>query len=160
MLEEAGIYNCDAFVALTDNTEGNILSCLTAQDMGVTKNIAEVEKEQLIAKAEAFRIGGIINKPAITANAIFQIILDEDVDSPKCFTLSGAEAGRLLVRDNSVLTKDCVKNLRLPREVTFAGLVRKGHGEMVTGDTRFLPGDTVIVFCLPGALRKVEKIFR
>ena len=159
VLEEAGINRCDAFVALTDNTESNILSCLTASETGVKKNIAEVEKEQLMAKAESFKIGTIINKPIITANAIFQLILDSGVDSSKCFILPDAEVGRLTVREGSFLTKDIVMNLKFPKELTFAGLVRNGKGEMVTGKTHFQPGDTVIVFCMAGSLRKVEKIF-
>ena len=159
VLEEAGINRCDAFIALTDNTESNILSCLTAEDVGVKKVIAEVEKEQLMPKAEGFNIGTIINKPIITANAIFQIILDSRVDSSKCFILPDAEVGRLQVKKDSFLTKDTVMNLPLPKELTFAGIVREGKGEMVTGSTRFLPGDTVIVFCLAGSLRKVERLF-
>ena len=159
VLDEAGINECDAFVALTDNTESNILSCLTAEDLGVRKYIAEIEKEQLMAKAESFQIGTIINKPIITANAIFQLILDSNVDSSKCFMLPDAEVGRLQVKEGSFLTKDVVMNLKLPRELTFAGLIRNGRGEMVTGSTRFEVGDTVIVFCTAGALRRVEKLF-
>lgn len=159
VLEEAGINECDAFVALTDNTESNILSCLTAEDLGVRKYIAEIEKEQLMAKAESFQIGTIINKPIITANAIFQLILDSNVDSSKCFMLPDAEVGRLQVKEGSFLTKDVVMNLKLPHELTFAGMIRNGRGEMVTGSTRFEVGDTVIVFCTAGALRRVEKLF-
>lgn len=159
VLEEAGISKCDAFVALTDNTESNILSCLTAADMGVRKTIAEVEKEQLIAKAESFQLGSIINKPVITANAIFQIIFDSNVDSSKCFALTNAEVGRMQIKEDSFLTKHPVMELKLPQELTFAGMIREGKGEMVTGRTLFKAGDIVIFFCLPGALRKVEKIF-
>lgn len=159
VLDEAGIGECDAFVALTDNTESNILSCLSAAESGVKKNIAEVEKEQLMPKAENFYIDSIINKPILTANAIFQIILDSNVDSTKCFTLPDAEVGRLLVKEGSFLTKDKVMDLKLPRGVTFAGMIREGRGAMVTGGTILMPGDTVIVFCLPGSLRKVEKLF-
>lgn len=159
VLEEAGINKCDAFVALTDNTESNILSCLTAEDLGVKKNIAEVEKEQLIEKAESFRLDTIINKPIITANAIFQLILDANVDSSKCFVLPDAEVGRMKVKAGSFLTGGKVMDLKLPSELTLAGLIRNGRGEMVTGGTQFLPGDTVIVFCMAGALRRVEKLF-
>lgn len=159
VLREAGIHKCDAFVALTDNTESNILSCLTAEDLGIGKNVVEIEKEQLIAKAESFGLGTIINKPIITANAIFQIILDADADSTKCFALTDAEVGRLQVKEGSFLTRELVKDLKLPRELTFAGMVREGKGEMVTGLTRFQPGDIVIVFCLSGSLKKVEKLF-
>lgn len=159
VLEEAGIRRCDAFVALTDNTESNILSCLTAEDLGVEKNIAEVEKEQLIGKAESFRLDTIINKPIITANAIFQLILDADVDSSKCFVLPDADVGRINVKPGSFLTKGRVMDLKLPSELTLAGLIREGRGEMVTGTTQFRPGDTAIVFCMGGALKRVERLF-
>lgn len=159
VLEEAGIRKCDAFVALTDNTESNILSCLTALDLGVKKSIAEVEKEQLIEKAESFRLDTIINKPIITANAIFQLILDANIDSSKCFVLPDADVGRITVKAGSFLTKDKVMNLKLPVELTLAGLIREGKGEMVTGLTQFYPGDIAIVFCMAGSLKRVEKLF-
>lgn len=159
VLEEAGIRKSDAFVALTDNTESNILSCLTAKDLGVEKNVAEVEKEQLIEKAESFRLDTIINKPIITANAIFQLILDANVDSSKCFVLPDADVARITVKDGSFLTKGKVKDLKLPTELTLAGLIRAGKGEMVTGLTQFMPGDTAIVFSMAGALERVETLF-
>lgn len=159
VLDEAGINNCDAFIALTDNTESNILSCLTAVDLGVRRTIAEVEKEQLIAKAEAFNVGTVINKPIITANAIFQLILDSDAASSRCLVLTDADVARLQIKDGSFLTRDCIKDMKIPRELTFAGMIRNGKGMMVTGLTKFQPGDTVIVFCLSGALKKVEKLF-
>ena len=159
VLEEAGIHKCDAFVSLTDNTESNILSCLTAEDLGVKKNIAEVEKEQLIEKAESFRLDTIINKPIITANAIFQLILDANVESSKFFILPDADVGRIKVKAGSFLTKDKVMNLKLPSELTLAGLIREGRGEMVTGSTHFQPGDTAIVVCMAGAIKRVEKLF-
>lgn len=159
VLEEAGIRRCDAFIALTDNTESNILSCLTVEDLGVTKNIIEVEKEQLIDKAESFNVDTIINKPIITANAIFQLILDSQVDSTKCFVLPDADVARIIVKSESYLTQAKVMDLKLPRELTLAGLIRNGKGEMVTGSTQFLPGDIAIVFCLAGSLKKVEKLF-
>ncbi|MCH5237311.1 MAG: Trk system potassium transporter TrkA [Muribaculaceae bacterium] len=160
VLEEAGLNNCDAFVALSDSTEGNILGCLTAIDNGVIRTVAEIEKEQYIAKAESFGIGAIINKPIITANAIFQIILDSDQSSSKCFAMKDAEVAKMEIREGSSLTKQPVKELKLPKELTFAGLIRKGMGEIVTGNTIFEPGDSVIVFCLNGSLDKVEKLFK
>ncbi|MCH5239987.1 MAG: Trk system potassium transporter TrkA [Muribaculaceae bacterium] len=160
VLEEAGINNCDAFVALSDSSESNILGCLTANDKGVKRTVAEVEKEQFIPKAESFNIGAIINKPIITANSIFQIILDSDYSSSKCFAMKDAEVARMEIKEGSSLTKMPVKDLRLPKELSFAGLIRDGKGEIVTGNTVFQAGDNVIVFCLNGSLNKMEKFFR
>lgn len=160
VLEEAGINNCDAFVALTDSSEGNLLACLAAADKGVKRTVAEIEKEQYIPKAESFNIGSIINKPIITANAIFQLILESDISSPKCFAMKDAEVAKMTIKRDSPLTKSPVKDLRLPKELNFAGLIRNGKGEIVTGSTIFREGDNVIVFCLNGSLNKVEKLFR
>lgn len=38
-------------------------------------------------------------------------------------------------------------------------MIRGGKGFLVVGGTRFEPGDQVLVFCLSGALHKVEKLF-
>lgn len=160
VLEEAGLNSCDAFVALSDGTESNILGCLTAQDAGVKRTIAEVEKEQFIPKAESFNIGAIINKQIITANAIFQIILDSEYSSSKCFAMRDAEVARMEIREGSTLTKAPVKDLHFPKELNFAGIIREGKGEIVTGNTVFQKDDSVIIFCLNGSLNKVEKLFK
>jgi trk system potassium uptake protein TrkA len=110
-------------------------------------------------KAEAFNIGTIINKQLLASNAIFQLMIDADSSSSKCLALTDAEVARLEIKSDSVLLEDAVKNLRLPRELTFAGLIRNGNGMLVTGSTRFQEGDQVLVFCLSGALHKVEKLF-
>lgn len=160
VLEEAGINNCDAFVALTDSSERNILGCITALDSGVVHTMAEVEKEQFISKAESFNIRAIINKPIITANAIYQIILDSDSSSSKFFAMKDAEVAKMEIKEGSILTKSPVKDLKIPKELTFAGLIRNGVGEIVTGNTNFQTGDSIIVFSLNGSLEKVEKLFR
>ena len=48
LLKEEGIRDTDAFIALTDSSETNILACLTAKRLGVAKTIAEVENLSLI----------------------------------------------------------------------------------------------------------------
>ena len=62
LLQEEGIQNTQAFVALTHNTETNILACLTAKRLGVRKTIAMVENLDYVEMAESLDIGTIINK--------------------------------------------------------------------------------------------------
>ena len=78
ILEEEGIEDMDAFIALTENSEANILSCLAAKEYGVKKTIAEVENIQFISVAEALNIGTIINKKLLASSRIFQFLLDSD----------------------------------------------------------------------------------
>lgn len=159
VLEEAGVKRADAFVALADTSEGNILSCLMAHDLGVRKTIAEVEREQFLNMAESFNIGAILNKQLLMANAIFQILIDAGSLSSKCLVLPGAEVVRLEIKEGARITKAQVKDLNIPEEITFAGLIRNGRSELVTGNTLFVPGDHILVVCLKGALQKAKKLF-
>ena len=52
LLVEEGLKNTEAFVALTGNSETNILACLAAKRMGVSKTVAEVENIDYIGMAE------------------------------------------------------------------------------------------------------------
>ena len=79
LLEDEGIKNTQAFVALTGNAETNILACLTAKRLGVRKTVADVENLDYASMAEGLDIGTIINKKAIAASRIYQLMLDADV---------------------------------------------------------------------------------
>lgn len=158
-LREEGIEEMDAFIALSDSSETNILACLTAKEFGVSKTIAEVENIQFISEAENLNIGTIINKKLLASSKIFQLLLDADVNSTKCLALADAEVAEIEARPRSKITKGPVKTLNLSRDMTIAGLIRDGHGMLVNGDTIIQPGDHVVVFCLSGALHKIERLF-
>ena len=159
VLEEAGVRRADAFVALADTSEGNILTCLMARDLGVKKTIADVERQQFLSMAESFNIGAILNKKMLMANAVFQILIDAGSLSSKSLTLPGAEVIRLEIKKGSKITKAMVKDLHIPEEITFASLIRDGKSELVTGRTLFVPGDHILVVCLKGSLQKAKKLF-
>lgn len=158
-LREEGIEEMDAFIALSDSSETNILACLTAKEFGVSKTIAEVENIQFISEAENLNIGTIINKKLLASSKIFQLLLDADVNSSKCLALADAEVAEIEVKPRSKITRGPVKTLTLSRDMTIAGLIRDGHGMLVNGDTVIQPGDHVVVFCLSGALHKIERLF-
>ena len=159
LLTEAGIDDTDAFIALTDSSETNILACLTAKEFGVKKTIAEVENLQFISQAENLNIGTIINKKLLASSSIFQLLLDADSSTSKCLALSDAEVAELEVKPDSKITRAPVKDLRLSRDLTLAGLIRDGKGMLISGNTVFQPGDHVLVFFLSGAIHKVERLF-
>ena len=159
ILYDEGIEEHDAFIALTDSSETNILACLTAKEYGVKKTIAEVENIQFIAEAENLNIGKVINKKLLASSHIFQILLDSDSSNAKCLALADAEVAELVAKEGSRITRADVKDLNLSHDMTIAGLVRDGVGHLVQGNTRIQAGDHVVVFCLSGAIHKVEKLF-
>ena len=159
LLIEEGLKNTEAFVALTGNSETNILACLAAKRMGVSKTVAEVENIDYIGMAESLDIGTVINKKMIAASHIYQMMLDADVSNVKCLTFANADVAEFTVPENAKITKNKVKDLGLPKGTTIGGLIRNGEGILVTGDTLIQAGDHVVVFCLSMMIKKIEKYF-
>ena len=159
VLAEAGIERADAFVALSGTASENVLACLMAAGQGVGKTIAEVDRMQYVNLAESFGIDTILNRQMLVANAVFQLLIDAGAATAKCLALPGAEVVRLEIKSGSRLSGATVKDLRLPEELTFAGLIRDGKSLLVTGQTTLAEGDMVLVMCFAGALQKARKLF-
>ena len=159
LLLSEGIEHTEAFVALTDNSETNILACLAAKRFGVTKTIAEVENIDYINMAEKLDIGTVINKKKIAASHIYQMMLDADVTNVKCLTFANADVAEFNVMEGAKITRNQVKDISLPRGVTIGGLIRDKEALIVTGNTQIQPGDHVVVFCLEGMIKTIEKYF-
>ncbi|MDR0371719.1 MAG: Trk system potassium transporter TrkA [Prevotellaceae bacterium] len=159
VLVEEGIKEMDAVVAVTENSEENILSCLIAKRFGIRKTIAEVENIDYITLAESMDIGTVINKKTITASYIYQLMLDADVLNVKNLTLVNAEVVEFVAKEGSKITKKPIKNLNLPDNVNLGGIIRNGVGGVVFGNTQIAPNDHVIVFCAAASIRKLESFF-
>ncbi len=160
LLEEEGIKNTQAFVALTGNAETNILACLTAKKLGVRKTIAMVENLDYVSMAEGLDIGTIINKKTVAASHIYQMMLGAEVSNMRSLMLVDSEVAEFTAAEGSRVTKKAVKDLGLPFGVTIGGLVRKGHGMLVNGNSQIQVGDSVMVFCHEQKLNNVEKYFK
>ena len=159
LLINEGLQNTQAFVALTGNSETNILACLAAKRMGVSKTVAEVENIDYITMAESLDIGTVINKKFIAASHIYQMMLDADVSNVKCLTFANADVAEFIVKAGSRITKAPVKDIGLPKGATIGGLIRNGEGLLVTGNTVIQENDHVVVFCMGVMIKKLEKYF-
>ena len=157
--EEESVSYYDAFISLGDNSAVNMMACMIAKTNGVPKTIAQVEDIQFINEAEALNIGTIVNKKLLASSRIFQILIDADEDNARCLALADAEVAEVIVEEGDRVTRAEVKDLKLSRDFTIAGLVRDGKGMLVGGNTRIQAGDHVVVFCLQGAMHKLDKYF-
>ena len=160
LLEEEGIRKTQAFAALTENSETNILACLAAKRLGVRKTVAMVENTDYISMAESLEIGSIINKKTFAASHIYQMMLKADITSVKSLTVANADVAEFSASPEARIIRHPIKDLGLPDCVTLGGLVRNGHGQLINGMTQIQAGDTVVAFCLAGGIKKLEKFFK
>ncbi len=159
LLEDEGIRNMDAFIAVTDDYETNILTCLLAQRFGVKRVIPLVENIDYISISQSIGIETVINKKLITASYIVGFTMNADVKSTKCLSGVDAEVFEFMVKPGSVATKKQIKHLDCPRGSIIGGIVRGDNSFIAVGDLQIKEGDTVVIFALPEAISRVQNLF-
>lgn len=159
LLEEENIRETDAFIAVTGNSETNIMSCLVAKSKGVKKTIALVENMDYIDISQTIGIQSLINKKLIAASNIFKHIRKGEILELANLHNIDAEVFEFEVKEGAKVTKKQIKDLRFPREAVFGGIIRNGEALMSSGSKQIKSGDKVIVFCLPEAIDVVEEFF-
>lgn len=159
MLTEEGLANMDAFIAVTGDSETNILSCLLAKRLGVKKTICEVEILDYILLAESMGIDTIINKKLIAASRIFRFTSADSVSSVKCLTGTDAEVMEFDVKPDTKITLASLNQISFPKNSIVGGVIRGDSSFIANGYTLIKAGDKVVVFTLPSAISKVNKFF-
>ncbi len=159
LLMQEGLAQMDAFIAVTGNSETNVISCTFARQSGVKKTIAEVENIDYIKLADSMGIDAIINKKLITASRIFRFTMSSQISSIRCLTGTEAEVMEFNVKPGSRITEAELREIQFPDDAIIGGVIRGKSSFIATGDTVIKPNDKVVVFALPSAIPKMEKYF-
>ncbi len=159
LLEDEGIKDMDAFIAVSDNTETNILTCLQAKSFGVKKTIALVENIDYIDISQNIGIDSIINKKLIAASYMVKYTLGAKVSTLKSLSGIDADIVEFEVRAGSAVTRKAIGQLAMPIEAIICGITRDGESYIATEDFQIEPDDQVVVLALPKAIPAVERLF-
>lgn len=159
LLEDEGLVNMDIFIALTSNTETNILTCLLAGEMGVMKTIAMVDNTAYFAVSRNLGVNTLINKKLLAANEIFRIIRKGNVEDLTTIHGVDGEIIEFFIDDHSRLIGTQIDKLKLPDSIILGALLRENECFVVFKGLQFHYGDKVIVFAKTRALDQVQKIF-
>ena len=149
----------DAFIALTNNTETNIFTCLLAKKYGVKRIIPLVENVNYIDISQSIGVETVINKKLITASHIARFTMDAEVTSIKCLSGIDAEVLEFVVKPNSYIARHAIKEVKIPAGSIIGGIIRGDESHIAIGNFRINENDRVVVFSLPDAIHKVEKLF-
>ncbi|HSP11762.1 MAG TPA: Trk system potassium transporter TrkA [Salegentibacter sp.] len=159
LLEEENIHDMDAFIAVTGNSETNIMSCLVAKSKMVKKTISLVENMDYYQLSHSIGIDTLINKKLLAANNIFRYIRKGEVVAMTKINNMNAELLEFIVKPSSQVCDKIIKNLDFPRSAIIGGIIRDGKGVIALGDFMIKAGDRIVVCCLPRSIKKVEKLF-
>ena len=159
LLEEESLESMDAFIAVTGNSETNIMSCLVAKSKKIKKTIALVENMDYFQLSQSIGIDTLINKKLLAANNIFRYVRRGEVLALTRLNSLNAEILEFEVKASSVVNGEVIRELNFPREAIIGGVIRDGKGIIALGDFKIAEGDKVVVCSLPKAIPQIEKLF-
>ncbi len=159
LLEEESLESMDAFIAVTGNSETNIMSCLVAKSKHIKKTIALVENMDYFQLSHSIGIDTLINKKLLAANTIFRYVRKGEVVALMRLNNLNAEILEFVVKPKSRVTGSIIRELDFPKQATIGGVVRNGQGVIALGGFKIQEGDRVVVCCTPEAIPKIERLF-
>jgi len=158
-LLDEGLAEADIFIAVTDNDQTNILTCLLARQHQVRRTLALVSQPELIRLASDLGIDACLSPRLAAAGAILKFVRRGEVISLTAVEGSKAEVLEIVISKGSGLVDKPLKDLPFPRGAIIGVIVRGTDYEIPTGESRLSEEDRVVVFTLPEALHKVERFF-
>jgi trk system potassium uptake protein len=159
LLEMEGIGDADGFVAYTGSDETNLLSCLLAKNLGTHRVISLIKRFNYIPLVARVGVDAAVSPRMAAVNAILSHVRRGSVLAVATLKGTQAEGIEFNVSPRFPYTGMPLAEVRFPTGSLIGAIIR-GEQVIIPGGTDSIhPGDRVVVFTLPQALRKVEALF-
>lgn len=159
LLVQEGLIDMDAYIAATNDEETNIISCLMAKHLGVSKTIALIENQDYLPLAGSIGLDTAVNKKLSAANAILKFVRRGEIVSVAALHGADAEVIELVAQAGSEITKKPLQDVDFPKDALIGCVIHDGSFTIPVGKTRVSADDRVVIFTLPRAVKNVEKLF-
>ena len=166
LLEAEGILESDAFVALTNRDEENLLMALAAQRQGVRKVIAKMSRPNYIDLMRDAGVDSITGPKDITASQITAYVRSLANSQGSAVEhlyklLDGAmEAVMFTATTTTRFLNTPLKDLNLKKGLLVAAIVRQNRTLIPDGNAKILDGDKVIVMAKSLFLQDLNDILQ
>ena len=150
ILDKEGIADCDAFVTLTGVDETNIVLSIFGTHRGVPQVITKLSREENVQMLDDLPVGSIISPKDLCTNSIVRYVraMENQVGAAVSVHMIAdgqAEAIEFILDENTMHCGEPLKNLKLRKHVLIACASKRGKSRILTGDSTFEKGDSVIV---------------
>ncbi len=159
-LEETNIEGVDAFLALTNDDEDNIIASLLARRLGARKVVALINRLNYLPMVQRLGVNTTVSPRLVAVDRILQFVRKGRVLSVTTFREEEAEAIELLAAAGSKFVGKKLREMRFPRGA-IVGAIVKPNGDVIVprGDKSIEPGDRVIFFTLESIVPQLEQAF-
>ncbi len=159
-LDETGIRNDSAFVALTGDDENNIMNCLMAQKKGAGFTMTHIARTDYVPVIGSLNLVGRVVSPYIsTTHAILHYLRSQKVQAASLLHNLPGELLDVVIREKSKVAFKMIRDIKMPRDAIVATALRGQEVLPATGDLKLSPGDRLLIFARPSAIKKIQSMF-
>ncbi len=165
-LIEQGIENCDAFVALTDNDEENILLSLFAKSVSDAKIVTKINRSEYDDIVKHLDFDTAVYPKNITSDMIVRYVRamrnsrGSNVENMYSLILDKVEATEFLISEGSSVVGKTLSELQLKKDVLIAAILRGRSVIIPHGHDVIAIGDAVVVVSKILGLHSIQEILK
>lgn len=159
LMREADVASCDFFMAMSDDDQSNLLSALIARRHDAKRVAVLAQDPEFLPVLRSIGMDVVVNPRLVTVGEILQYIRKGPIHTATRLKESGAEVMELTAVAGSKVVKAPLKEQTFPNGAIIGAVVREGEVTIPDGNFQIQPGDSVVLFALPQAIKKTMKLF-
>ena len=165
LLDSENLSSCDAFVALTDRDEDNLIISLYAAQLGLSKVITKSNRQNYNRIAQAVGLDSIISPKQLATSHILQVVRGMQNSQGSVMNAlyriadGAAEAMEFTVTASTRHLGTPLRDLSLKPGILVAVVARGGEIIIPEGSTSIQEGDSVILISRDRRLQDLNDIY-
>jgi len=163
LLDEERIEEIDAFIAVTNDDEANIMSAMLAKRMGANKTMVLIQRSAYVDLVQGGEIDIAISPQQATISALLKYIHRSEFANAYSLRRGAAEAIEAVARGDEKTSQVVgreIGELKLPPGTTIGAVVRGNEVLIAHDNTVIHSDDHVILFLVDKKyVREIERLF-
>lgn len=160
VLTDAGTPSSDAFIAVSEHDETDIMACVTAKKLGAARVLTALQKPEHLGIMSAIPIiDGVVSRHLTAVSHVLRAARGGQIESSSSLHRVGGEAIELVAGASSPITRHSLRRGRTPAGVVIGVVVTSEGVRAPRGDDRVHPGDHAIVFAPAESVARVQALF-
>ena len=159
ILDEAGVNESEAIIAVTNDDETNILASLLAKRFGTERAITLVNNATYSPLITSLGIDVVVNPREITVSTILQHVRRGRIKAVHSLVDGFGEVIEAEILEMSGLNGKRIREADLPDGVLFGAIVREKDVIIPRADTVLRVNDKVVLFAAAESIKAIENLF-
>ena len=159
VLEEAGVKEADALVALTGADETNLIACLMGKQMGaktVAARLGHMHYEEAVL--QKLGIDLVIYPEAAAAGYVAELLTKPEVLDLAFIARGDAEIIEVEVKEGSVIIGKTIQEIEHPAGTAIIGIFEENQLILPQTDVRVKAGDKLLIIAKTEKVKEVKKL--